>query len=160
MDLELCFIKEDYFKAHTKLLKILDPDDSKKQTQRTYLFIFEDEHSNKYYIPLRTNLGYALRKFGRIGHSLPSQKRPKAGLDFRHALIVNDSDYLEPQNELKIPQAQYNRIKLDLNRIQKEFVEYVNRYKKMAKKKRTQKEPLFRDSSLVNFHSELELPMS
>lgn len=43
-----------------------------------------------------------MRKFGRIGHSVPSTKRKNAGLDYRYALIINDSRYVELQTELKI----------------------------------------------------------
>lgn len=39
---------------------------------------------------MRNNLGAEIRKFGRIGHAVPSEKRENAGLDYRYALIVND----------------------------------------------------------------------
>lgn len=92
-----------------------------------------------------------VRKFGRIGHSVPSSKRENAGLDYRYAMIINDSKYIEPQTELKIPNSQYRCIKNDMDSIVKEFETYLRGYIKAAKKKRNEKEPLYRESSLINF---------
>lgn len=110
---------------------------------------------NDFYIPLRNNLGAEVRKFGRIGHAVPSQKRKNAGLDYRYALIVNDESYIEFQEKKKIPEAQYRRIKKEFETIEAEFAVYVNGFIKAAKKKRNEKEPLYRESSLVNFLPEL-----
>ena len=157
MDIKICFIKENYFTNHSYLLKVLDPNDLQKQTRRSYLCVEIECQDNKFYIPLRTNLGSDVRKFGRIGHYLPSEKRPNAGLDYRHALIINDNNYIEEHKEQIIPNAQYNKLKTDYNKIQKEFAGYVNKYIKMVKKGRADKEPLFRDTSLVNFHAQLNI---
>ena len=112
-------------------------------------------NSNKFYIPLRNNLGDDVRKFGRIGHSVPSDKRKNAGLDFRYALIINDESYIEIQKDKRIPESQYRKIKNDYDAISNEFSVYVKGFIKVAKKKRIDKEPLYRVSSLVNYTSEL-----
>jgi len=52
-----------------------------------------------------------MRKFGRIGHAIPSQKRKSAGLDYRYALIVNDESDIKLPVEQKIPNSQYQKIK-------------------------------------------------
>ena len=106
---------------------------------------------------LRNNLGEPLRKFGKIGFSVPSEKRPKAGLDYRYSLIINDERYIEKQDEKKLPNAQYRIIEENIELIKREINEYVNKYVKVAKKNRHKIEPLFRVSSLVNFHKELEI---
>lgn len=95
--------------------------------------------SNQYYIPLRNNLGDAVRKFGRIGHSVPSAKRKNAGLDYRYALIINDSQYIELQTELKIPNSQYRCIRNDMDIITKEFETYLRGYVKAVKKNEMKK---------------------
>ena len=46
--------------------------------------------SSTFYLPLRNNLGADVRKFGRIGHSVPTQNRPQAGIDYRYALASVD----------------------------------------------------------------------
>ena len=97
----------------------------------------------KFLIPLRNNLGADLRKYGRIGHSIPSTKRKNAGLDYRYTLVINDEKYLELQNEKKIPESQYRKLEYDYYAIEKEFETYLNGYIKAAKKKRHEKEPLF-----------------
>lgn len=147
----LCFIRENYFNEHRNFKKVLDSGDTSKQSKRTHLCVKVEIDNNQYYIPLRNNLGDEVRKFGRIGHSVPSAKRKNAGLDYRYAMIINDSKYIELQTELKIPNSQYRRIKNDMDNIVKEFETYLRGYIKAAKKKRNEKEPLYRESSLINF---------
>ena len=69
----------------------------------------------------------------------------------RYALIINDSKYIELQTELRIPNSQYRCIKNDLDSIVKEFEVYLRGYIKAVKKNRNEKEPLYRESSLINF---------
>lgn len=134
---------------------MLDPGNTNKQSKRTHLCVEVTIDNNHYYIPLRNNLGDAVRKFGRIGHAVPSVKRQNAGLDYRYALIINDDKYIELQTEMKIPNSQYKCMKNDLDSIQKEFEVYLRGYIKAVKKKLNEKEPLYRESSLINFISEL-----
>lgn len=155
MNPQLCFIRESYFKKNATFIKMLDAGNSSKQSKRTHLCIMITLNTNNFYIPLRNNLGNDVRKFGRIGHSVPSAKRENAGLDYRYALIVNDESYIEQQTDKKIPESQYKKIKNDYELIKAEFSVYVNGYIKAAKKKRTEKEPLYRVSSLINFEDEL-----
>lgn len=155
MEPQLCFIRESYFKKNTDFVKMLDSGNTNKQSKRTHLCVKIEVNSNKFYVPLRNNLGDEVRKFGRIGHAVPSGKRKGAGLDYRYALIVNDDSYIELQTEKKIPESQYKKIKNDYNTIKAEFTVYVNGYIKAAKKNRIEKEPLFRESCLVNFIKEL-----
>jgi len=68
-------------------INMLDSGNVLKQSQRTHLCIELKIGKNKVYVPLRNNLGESLRKFGKIGFSVPSAKRPKAGLDYRYSLI-------------------------------------------------------------------------
>ena len=91
----------------------------------------------------------------RFSPGKPSDKRKDAGLDYRYALIVNDESYIELQTEKKIPESQYRKIKSDYDTIKAEFTIYVNGYVKAAKKNRVEKEPLYRESCLVNFKKEL-----
>ena len=84
MSVSLCFVKRSYFEDHPDLVKILDVNDSYKQSRRTHLCLMIERNENKFYIPLRNNLGDPIRKYGRIGHSVPSEKRPNAGLDYRY----------------------------------------------------------------------------
>ena len=124
----------------------------KKIVKKTYIIYL---NSNTFYIPLRNNLGPEIRKYGRIGHSLPSPSRPNAGLDFRYALVINSLDYIEPQTIQKIPNSQYNKLQDDISDIEKEFKTYLMGFIKAIKKNRIHREPLFRESSLINFVSEL-----
>lgn len=100
-------------------------------------------------------MGDEVRKYGRIGHSIPSKKRKDAGLDYRYAIIINDESYIEYQSEKKIPESQYRKILKDYDVIVAEFALYLKGYVKAAKKKRHEKEPLYRESGLINFWKEL-----
>ena len=157
MEPKLCFIKESYFKENAAFVKMLDSGNTSKRSKRTHLCVMIEVNANTFYVPLRNNLGDEVRKFGRIGHAVPSDKRKDAGLDYRYALIVNDESYIELQTEKKIPEAQYRKIKNDYDTIKTEFTVYINGYVKAAKKKRVEKEPLYRESCLVNFKKQLGL---
>ena len=136
---------------------MLDTNNSSKQAKRTHLCVRVEIDKNHYYIPLRNNLGDEMRKFGRIGHAVPSASRPNAGLDYRYALIVNDETYIEVQTERKIPASQYRIIKSDYEKICAEFEVYLKGFMRSVRKKRQHKEPLYRESCLVNYLSELGL---
>lgn len=151
----LCFIREEYFAKNKHFVKMLDPGNANKQSKRTHVCVLIEMSGNKFYVPLRNYLGDEVRKFGRIGHSVPSKKRKDAGLDYRYTLIVNDETYIELQKELKIPESQYRKIQGDYETITEEFKVYLNGFLKAAKKKRIEKEPLYRESCLINFKNEL-----
>ena len=153
----LCFIKRSYFIEHQHFRNMLDPCNFEKQSQRTHLCILVNINENHILIPLRNNLGPPLRKYGKIGFAVPSQKRPHAGLDYRYSLIINNSDYLEYQTKLRLPNSQYQIITQNYDVIKREITTYLNRYIKVARKNRIHKEPLFRNSSLINFHNELKV---
>ena len=155
MNVILCFIKRRYFEEHKEFVKMLDSGNSDKQSKRTHLCVKIAVDGNSYYIPLRNNLGDEVRKYGRIGHSIPSKKRRDAGLDYRYAIIINDESYIEYQSEKKIPESQYRKILKDYDVIVAEFALYLKGYVKAAKKKRHEKEPLYRESGLINFWKEL-----
>lgn len=157
MEPTLCYIRENYFKDNPSFQKVLDTGDTAKQSRRTHLCLLIESSGNKFFIPLRNNLGAEIRKYGRIGHAIPSEKRKNAGLDYRYALIVNNSSYIELQTTKKIPESQYRRMKEDYEKIVNEFTKYLNGYIKALQKKRILKEPLYRESSLINFISELSL---
>ena len=152
-----CFIKEEFFLEHPNYIRILDVGDTEKQAKRTHVCIELSIGNNTFYIPLRKHLNGAVRPFGRIGHDVPSELYPKAGLDYRHVLIINDIQYIEPHNTEKLPSTQYKIINTDYEDIKSEFEVYLRKYIKAAKRYKADMVPLFRDTSLVNFHSELEL---
>lgn len=153
-----CFIREQFFLDHPDFQKMLDPGNSSKQSRRTHLCVHISVDAVSFFIPLRNNLGDAVRKFGRIGYPVPSQSRPRAGLDFRYAMVINDQHYIEPHTTQKLPNAQYAVLTNDYEKIKQEFLVYLNGYKKAAVKGRISREPLYRESCLINFHQELGLP--
>lgn len=155
MSVRLCFIRQEYFETHNDFVKMLDVGNASKQSQRTHLCLVVERNSNSFFIPLRNNLGDPIRKYGRIGHSVPSEKRARAGLDFRYTLVVNDNSSVEEVSERKITKRQLKLIESDYMKICNEFETYLNGYIKAAKRGKADRIPLYRESSLVNFHREL-----
>lgn len=155
MSIVCCFIKEQYFIDNAHFVKMLDSGNTNKQSHRTHLCVKITSNGNSFYIPLRNNLGADVRKFGRIGHSVPANGRPNAGLDYRYALIVNDSNYIEIPAIQRIPNRQYQKILTDITAIETEFEQYVSGFIKTAKKNRIGREALYRESSLINYLEEL-----
>lgn len=151
MTVSLCYIKEKYFIDNSFFVKMLDPGNYDKQSKRSYLSLRVDVNSNSFYIPLRNNLKNDIKPFGRVGHLVPCKSRPNAGFDFRYALIVNDSSYIEMPTTQRIPTSQFKRINNDIDDIEKEFNEYIKGFIKAMRKSRIQNEPLYRESSLINF---------
>lgn len=157
IDRHCCYIKEQYFIDHPGYQKMLDPGNTRKQSQRTHICVQVSIDENVFYIPLRNRLGGAIRKFGRIGFPVPSQSRPDAGLDFRYTMVINDSSYIEPHTSQKLPNSQYTVITNNYDEIKRLFADYLKGYKKASVKRRIAKEPLYRESCLINFHAELGL---
>lgn len=93
-------IREAYYLDYPDLQKILDPEDVEKD----------------------------VRLFGRIGHTIASQKRPNARLDYRHALLINSDDYIEKPANPKISSAQLKQVIAEFPKIQQEFfMKYYSR---------------------------------
>ena len=151
MKVQYCFIRENYFTEHSSFINMLDAGQTKKHSNRVHLCISVEDDENRYVIPLRNNLGNPVRKFGRIGHAVPSASRKNAGLDYRYALVVNDDKYIEIPDERKIPRSQARRIEAEFDTIVTEFLQYLKGYKKAVKKRRVHREPLYRVSSLQNY---------
>jgi len=151
MNLVLCYIKKEYFEEHKDYIKLLDTGHSNKQSKRAHMCILIEQDNNKYFIPLRNNLGKDIRVYGRIGHLVPSIKRPNAGLDYRYTLIINEEKYIEYPNEQRIPDSQIKIIDREMANIINEFNVYIKGFKKCVRKKRELKEPLYKESSLLNF---------
>lgn len=156
-NIECVFLKEEYFILHSQHSKMLDPGHIQKQSKRSYLYVKVKYEGNNLFIPLRKNLGKAVRAFGKIGYSVPSIEKPNAGLDYRYILIVNEEKYIEHPVTLRIPKAQYKIICDNYKTIEKEALAYVNGYVKTAIKDRVEKEAKYRESSLLNFHDELKI---
>ena len=158
MDIICCYIKEQFFIDHSHFVKMLDPGNTDKQSRRAHLCVRITSNGNAFYIPLRNNLGADVRKFGRIGHAVPANGRPAAGIDYRYALIVNDAKYIEIPTAQRIPNSQYQKLIADYSTIETEFEQYLNGFLKAARKHRIDRESLYKESSLVNFLDELGMP--
>ncbi len=153
---KFCYILDTYYNDNPSLIKILDIDDETKHNIRTHMCLNIFYNGNHILIPLRKNLGSADRPFGKIGFSVPSKTKAQAGLDYRYIMIINDAKYLRFDTP-RIPKKQMTTIETNYSQIEKEALEYITSYIKVAKKGRVDKTARFRESSLVNFHKELHI---
>ena len=94
-------------------------------------------------------------KFKKAGFSLPSEKRPDGGLDFRKLLIINDDKYIKIQEKVFITGAQRNKIYDEYERICKNANDFVKQYIKEVKRGYANKNYLYKFSTLKNYHVEL-----
>lgn len=153
-EMNYCYIQQTYYDDNPGLTKILDQFDESKHGIRTHLCLNIQYQGNNILIPLRKNMGLANRKFGNIGHQIPSQSKPLAGLDYRYIMIINDMKYLRFDTPL-IPNRQAKQIQNDYTIIEREAISYINSYISVANKNRVERNARFRESSLINFHKEL-----
>ena len=154
-----CYIIEQYYKDNPQLKKILDIGDSTKHNIRTHLCLNVKIQQNNVLIPLRKNLGEPNRKFGKIGYPVPSESKPKAGLDYRYMMILNDSKYLRFDLP-RISNRQISIIQNNYDTIEREAMEYIKAYIRVANKGRVEMNARFRESSLINYHKELGVTYS
>lgn len=154
IDIQYGYILQDYYDDHNDLTKILDIGDAKKHGVRTHLCLTLKYNGNYILIPLRKNLGEPLRKFGKIGFAVPSASKPKAGLDYRYMMVVEDERYIKFDIP-RIPQSQIAIIEKYYSVIEREAIEYIHSYIKVARKGRVDRTARFRETSLVNFDDEL-----
>ena len=78
------------------------------------------------------------------------------GKDFYIPLrIKNEKEYIEKHEVQKLPKTQMKKIISDYEIIKKEFSQYLNGFKKMLRKNRISRSPLYRESSLINFKDQL-----
>lgn len=153
-NIRYCYITEQYYKDNPHLKKILDVDDSTKYNIRTHICLSVKFKHNNVLIPLRKNLGEPDRKFGKIGYPVPSASKPNAGLDYRYIMIINELKYLRFDTP-RISNRQISIIQNNYDTIEREAIEYINSYIRVANKGRVDMNARFRESSLINFHKEL-----
>ena len=80
--------------------------------------------------------------------------KPKAGLDYRYIMIINDTKYIRFDTP-RITNRQSSTIEHNYHIIENEAIEYIKSYIRVAQKGRVDKTARFRESSLINFHKEL-----
>ncbi len=157
MEINFYFIKDGFYKAHPDFVHLLDIDNVSKQGKRSHLCLEISANENKFFIPIRSNLKEPHRPYGRIGHAVPDKFMPNAGLDFRNVLVFKDYEYVVFTQIPKISKTQYNIIEKDYKKIRDEFFHYLNGFVASYQRHRNLLDPLYKDSSLVYFLTELGL---
>lgn len=152
---KFAYIKQSFFDDHPAFIEMLDPHDLLKQTQRKYIFLSITFEGNTIFIPLRSILPDL--KVGLISYPIPSSERPKAGLDYRKSLIINDFTYITFPEYSAIPNSQQRILDTHYTAIQAGVISYLKGYKKSASKNRHLLDAKYKYSTLHNFHTELDI---
>lgn len=152
------YIIDAYYRDHPELVKILDIGDSAKHNIRTHICLNIEINKNSILVPLRKNLGAAIRPYGKIGYPVPSKNKPNAGLDYRYTMIISDKKYIRIDKP-RIPARQIKIISNNYDTIKSEVMEDINSFINKAKKGRIDRTARFRESSLINYYSELGIDL-
>lgn len=147
------FVADEYYSQHKEYVEILDRNDHEKRKKRMFLYLHIEYKGNNIMIPFRTTIKDNVNKS--CYYPLPTNTRPKAGLDYRKALVINDQRMYEEVSQYRIPNAQQKRIENNYITIQRQMVSYINGYIKTFRKHRVDREEKYKYSTLQNFHVEL-----
>jgi len=148
----IVLITHEYFSDKENFVEMLDFGDRLKQSTRCYFSVATTYNGNSLFVPLRSVIDLSV---GKMGYPLPSSSRPKAGLDFRKILIVNNVEHISILQHPNISSSQMTKLVGEVMRIESRAVDYVSGYVKSAKKRREKIDSKYRFSTLHNFHKEL-----
>lgn len=157
---EYAFVFDAFFNRHfNDPEEVLDKNKSKEDRERrVYVCLKFIWDGNTFLLPLRNDLKNLPQnpKLKKACYPVPSDKRPNAGLDFRKLIIIND-DSLYRIDKAEISQKQRNCIQDNFAEIKTMAIEYIEGFKKSAKKKRQKRDALYKYSALNNFLNELKI---
>ncbi|MGX8235639.1 hypothetical protein [Bacillus subtilis] len=157
-EVQYAFILNDFFqKNFSDPAEVLDKSKGKNDRERrVYVCLKFEWESNTFFLPLRRDLGNMPRHklFKKACYPVPSTKKPKAGLDFRKIVIINDES-LYRIDEAKISSKQKDTIQNNFDEIKTKAISYIEGFKKAAKKGRQKVDSLYKFSALNNFLEEL-----
>lgn len=158
---ELVRVKENYYNTYPDLKNTIDAHDPVKRLNRKFLFLKIFYEGNTLLVAIRNDTTTHYR-WGVVGFDIPSKSRPRAAIDYRKLLIINDSSFIAPIPHYSISRSQQRIIEDNFEKIKKEIKKYINDYITAVKKNRlkgklTGSNSRYSDSTLVNFHKELGL---
>lgn len=125
--------------------------------KRGYGIVTISFNSLLFAIPLRSNMN-PKKGFSTVKYICPETNKTKyKGLDYQRAvLLFDESRYVG--RSFKIPANEFNKIVDNKDLIKKEFENYVLKYIALHKEKKlAQAHREYKDSTLVNYHSDLDI---
>jgi hypothetical protein len=121
-----------------------------KDEDRQYLHLVTQYMGNTFFIPFRSEMNHEQGfKFG----------AGKKGLDFTKSVIIQDVQNYVVSSQKPIPQYQHDLIKINADKIKRDFHRYIDVYRKAVQKNdiRVLKRINSTYSTLQYFHIELGL---
>lgn len=159
-EVQYAFVLNAFFEQDfTDPEEVLDKSKGKHDREsRVYVCLKFEWENNTFFIPLRRDLAnmpeHPILK--KACYPVPSTNKPKAGLDFRKIIIINDES-LYRIDEAKISGKQRDTIQDNFDEIKTQAIAYIKGFKKAARKNRQKRETLYKYSALNNFLDELEV---
>lgn len=143
-----------FYDENENLIQALDGGWSESAKVRGYGIVLVSIHSLVFGIPLRSHIKHKQAFFTDVTQDPTLEARK--GLDFSKAVLIGDSRYLDTSS-FKIPVKEFDRIQDNHQHIVEKFTKYINKYIKAVKKSDRFVLPIYRFSTLQNYHVELGL---
>jgi protein AbiQ len=112
------FLTEKFYKdySHDKY-----PQMAVKES-RPYAHIRVEAYDQLFCIPLRSHIEHP--------HAFFTNKRNRCGIDYSKAVIINNDTYIDENTRVFLRPDEYNKLKGKDFRIKKEFLDYIELYKR------------------------------
>ena len=142
--LKFVFLSDDFYKDYdTNTYKEI----LKKDSRPYVMFIIKIDNID-YAVPFRTNINHKFAYF--------TNPPKKCGIDYKKAIVVTKSNYLDESKYVLVNQREYINIRENEDVIIKEFKDYLKKYKKAIKKLSVKRNyEICKFSSLEYFHKEM-----
>ncbi len=157
-DFDICIIKKEFFSFIENKNGLDKTSEINTKESRIYLCLLMNINNNTFLIPFESEVPQTEALLQNSLYALPSETRPKAGLNFEKLLIINDHSYLNIIPNPQIANSQKKEIENNQQAIKNKLEKYVSKYIKACNKKREHREYIFRFSTLHLFKKELGIP--
>lgn len=154
-DFDICFVKKEFFELMEKKFGKEEVSEINTKESRRYLCLLININNNMVLIPFESEVPQVEALLKNSIYKLPSETRPKAGLNFEKLLIINDYSYLSVLSNPKIANSQKKEIENNKEAIKEKLVKYIDNYIKACNKNREKREFIFKFSTLHLFKEEL-----
>lgn len=153
-------LTDKFYEENGHLERVLDK--YKETTEyfkkdRGYGVVLIEAHGYEFGIPLRSNMTHPFCFATEIMRDHDKNRTSRKGLDYTKAVILHKSDYVT-ERSFKIPTKEFDKLNDSQERIKKQFTKYVKKYIEAVEKNDIHLlSRNYRDSTLVNYHKELNI---
>ena len=141
-------LKKAFFDKHINHKEILS-----NKAGRPYLSLIIEYNEKIFAIPFRTNIKHKYAFVFKTSTRTNNEKDKLPGIDFTKAVIIQESDI---ERHCAIDKNEWIELNKNLDTITKNFIEFIQKFKRSLKNSSFEKLPEFKFSSLQYFTNDLE----